>query len=104
MSLPTPAFPIKLVRSAIWTPEGVGYRPITLSGDPIDLTDPEGPTGGYSCRRIKVGSTAGNVVFIGLDGTETTYPAAANEVIDVGACVIGDTEAGTSATPVGVIL
>ncbi len=104
MSLPAPGFPIQLVRSATWAAGAVDYVPITLSGDPIDLTDPEGVTGGYSCRAIKVGSTAGNVVFISLRGEERTYPAAAGEVIQCGACVIAGSGDGTSATPVGVLL
>lgn len=104
MSLTAPAYAIKLVKQAEWNPCGVGYRAITLSGGQIDLTDPEGVTGGYSARAVKIGSTAGNLVCIDLTGTETTIPVAANETVSIGMCVIGGSGAGTSATPIGVIL
>lgn len=39
--------------------------PIDVSSVDADLTDPSGPTGGYCCRAIYVG-TGGTVVFKGL--------------------------------------
>lgn len=104
MALPAPEFAVKLVPAATWTPGGVDFVPITLSGSDIDLTDPEGVTGGYSCRAVQIGATGGNLKVITLRGVERTIPVAANATVQVGACVIGSSSSGTSATPVGVIL
>lgn len=110
MPVSNPSAAIKLVPAASWTPGAVDFLPITLSGADVDLTDPDGPTGGYSCRAVKVGGTAGNLVVMTLRsgglGTPVarTIPVAANEVVQCGCCVIAGSANGTTATPIGVYL
>lgn len=102
------AGPIKLVKSSGWTAVGVDFLPITLSGDPVDLTDPEGPTGGYSARAVQIGATGGNLVCMTLASggsfTSRTVPVAANTTVQLGVCYIFGSGGGTTATPVGVLL
>lgn len=110
MPVTPPSAAIKFVRSASWTPGGVDFLPITLSGADVDLTDPDGPTGGYSARAVQIGSTAGNLVVMtvrsGGLGTPVarTIPVAANSVVQVGCCVVAGSANGTTCTPVGVFL
>ena len=110
MPVSSPEFAIKLVTAATWTPGGVDFLPITVTGADIDLTDPDGVTGGYSCRAVQIGGTAGNLVVMtlrsgGLDTPASrTIPVAANSTVQVGACVIAGSANGTTCTPVGVYL
>lgn len=110
MPVTPPSAAIKFVRAASWTPGGLDFLPITLSGSDVDLTDPAGPTDGYCARAVKIGATGGNLVVMTVrsGGLSTpvarTIPVSANTVEQVGACVIASSANGTTCTPVGVYL
>lgn len=99
---------IKYHPTAMMNPTGVAVDiiPLTLSGGDIDLTDPEGPTGGYCGRALLIGSTAGNVKFKPAitDPTARTQAVAANQQIDGGVQYVYSTSNGTSAATVSVML
>jgi hypothetical protein len=97
--------PIKLHKAASFTAVGVRYVPITLTGADIDLTDPNGPTGGISARSLAIGGTGGTVVVCCMDGTDNvTVPVSANTTVPLGVAKIYSAADGTTATPVGVYL
>lgn len=98
---------IKYHPTAMMNPTGVAVDiiPLTLTED-VDLTDPEGPTGGYCARALLIGSTAGNVVFKAArtDAESRTIAVAANQLVEGSVQFVSSTGNGTTAATVSALL
>lgn len=94
---------VQLHPAAQFNPCSIGQAVLDLSED-VDLTDAEGPTDGYCCRAMLVGSTAGNLKYKDMLGNTVIQPVAANQQIDVEAQYVFSTGNGTTAASVTVML
>ena len=79
---------------------------LDLSGNDIDLTDPDGPTGGYCAAALLIGDTAGAVKFkSAITGAEaTTQDVDAFQLLQGGVQYVYSTANGTTADTVTVLL
>ena len=81
--------------------------PITLSGGSgvdVDLTDPNGPTGGYCARGVVIGDTAGNVKFDTMTGETRTVAVIAGQFLRQYIAKIYSSADGTTAHSVNAVL
>lgn len=102
MALP-PAGPVfRFHPAAAFTAVGISTIPLNTGSD-LDLTSTSGPTGGYVARSLKIGATAGNVIYYDAQGNGPyTQAVAAFDTLDQ--AVSGIVSSGTTAATVSAIL